>query len=58
MISKRQEVLNNCWIAVNSNDYKVASEIYKDGSRRYGRRLFGYWLRLMITNGLWLDSLS
>jgi len=53
MISKRQEVLNDCWVAVNRNDYKAASVIYRDGSRKHGRRLFGYWLRIMILNGLW-----
>ena len=52
-LSKRQQCLANCWAAVNANDWYVAGYILKAGARRYGRRLFPYRLKLMITNGVW-----
>jgi hypothetical protein len=56
MISKRQKCLDNCWAAVNANDYTTAKYILDAGGRRFGRRLFGYWLRLMIINGVWFNE--
>lgn len=54
--STRQEYLDNCWIAVNSNDYATAKKIYDSGAKRFGRRLFGSQLRIMIANGLFFNE--
>jgi hypothetical protein len=39
--------------AINSNEYVEAKAMLNKYRRKFGNRKFTYWLRLMISNGLW-----
>lgn len=50
---KRKQAIVKCWKLVNSCKYVEADALLRKQTRAHGGRLFGYWLRLIIKNGLW-----
>ena len=54
MKMSKADAVAHCWDLVNKDQYLQAEQVFKEQSRRHGRRAFEWRLRLIITNGVWL----
>ena len=55
---KRAVAVRRCWCLINAKQYREANRLMLKQRRVHGRRLFSYWLRLHVANGLWeIDGL-
>lgn len=48
--------VNKIWECINNNQYAEADRLLHKYRLLYGNRKFNYWLRLHISNGLWLTN--
>lgn len=55
---KRRAAVKRCWDLVNENRHKEAYALMRKQRRTHGNRMFSYWLRLTIINGMWSDELG
>ncbi len=54
----RKQAIRKVWDLLNKNKYTEANVLMREQRKIHGNRLFNYWMRLCILNGLWEISLN
>ncbi len=54
----RKCAVSAVWDLINKNKYSEARILMIRQRRIHGNRLFSYWMRLAIENGIWEESLE